>query len=87
MYVFTKSDSPNATILSAERAHAAMITMLAVGVGSQLDRRELLAIASPPKCTNQFFPRSFNDMMGVVSSIQKKVCEGKVLPEILLCLP
>ena len=71
------SNNPPLTVLAAELAHNASITMIAVGVGNSLNHDELWAIASDPKCTNIFLPKDFNDMMGVVSSIKKQVCEGQ----------
>jgi len=71
--------STSLTIAEAERAHKAGIIMIAIGVGSSIDRTELDAIASDPKCLHLFLLSGFDEIDDLKYAIEQRACEGITL--------
>ena len=71
-----QSNSPPATVAAANRAHAADITMFAVGVGSGVLLSELQVIASTPVCQYLMLLTGFTEMDSLTYAIEKGACEG-----------
>lgn len=72
-----QSNDPPKTVNASLRAHAASITMFAVGVGEQnIDARELRAIASDPNCFHMMILANFKEFDSLKYAIGKKTCKG-----------
>lgn len=62
---------------AANRVHAADITMLAIGVGTNVNNIEMEAIASDPVCLN-LFSLDFSDLDSLFYAIESRACEGNI---------
>ena len=62
------------TIASAEQARNAGIRLMAVGLGSNVDRSEIEGIASSPG-TNAFYLEDNADMSVTVDAILNQICQ------------
>lgn len=72
-----QSNNPNLTIAEAQKARAAGITVLAIGVGSGVSRKELNAIATDPDSTHVFMADNFDALKSLKALLSTKACEGK----------
>ena len=61
---------------AAERAHAADITILSIGVGGNLNQAELEAMASDPTCLHLFY-LDFAEIDSLYHAIEKRACDGE----------
>ena len=72
-----KSDDAAATQREAKAARAAGIHLFAIGVGSQVDERELKAIASKPADQYVFTVNNYNALATIKEILAMKTCEGE----------
>ena len=79
-----KSNEPSQTVMEAMKAHDAGITMMAIGVGDNLDMNELEAIASEPLCLHLFILDDFTEVDDLKYVIEKRTCEGSVKEYLLI---
>ncbi|CAL1545324.1 unnamed protein product [Lymnaea stagnalis] len=70
------SDSPAATALEADMLRQTGVTVLAVGVGSNVNHMELLAIASSPGLV--FSVSSFTGLAAIKNRLTRDVCQAAV---------
>ena len=64
------------TLPEARIAKHRGITIFAVGIGLQNNRRELDGIASPPLNSHVFLVDDFDDLQPIVEKIKNPVCKG-----------
>jgi len=74
-----QSTVPSQTVLAATRAHDADITMIAVGIGSSINRKELQAIASDPVCLHLLLLAGFTEVDSLKSAITDKTCDAPII--------
>ena len=65
--------------MEALKAHDAGITMMAIGVGDNLNQDELEAIASEPLCLHLFILDDFTEVDDLKYVIEKRTCEGIIV--------
>jgi len=53
------------------------VTVFAVGVGGNIYKEELRAIASAPKCSHVYLLEAFSDIAAFASQIMYGACEGE----------
>ena len=70
-----QSDNKLLTELAAKRAQEADITLISVGFGSGINRRELETIASVPTCLHVIYS-SFAESDSLKFVVEKRACEG-----------
>ena len=71
------SNYPNLTAASAKGAHAADITMVAVGIGSGAYKPELNTIASNPVCLHVILLSDFSEVSSLNYIIEQRACNGE----------
>lgn len=74
-----KSSQPRQTVLAALNVHAADITVIAIGVGNEVDVNELEVIASDPVCLHLSLIKDFTEIESLKYAIQRRSCDGKSL--------
>jgi len=52
------------------------VTVFAVGVGLNIRKTELMAIASAPECTHVYYLANFNDITAFTNQIMNGACKG-----------
>ncbi len=55
------------------------VTVIAVGVGPEVNRYELIKFASKPTEQNIFTSKNFNDLLPSIFSLTKAMCRGKMM--------
>lgn len=73
-----QSNVPTQTVLAALRAHAADITVFAVGVGSAINIEELEVIASDPVCLHMILLKGFTEFDSLKYIIEQRTCDGTI---------
>ena len=78
-----KSENPRGVVNSAKALRdQAKVTIVAIGIGNQIDMRELRSVATT---NNEVINvRSYPTLKMRVGQIREKICEGK-LAKLLLC--
>ena len=70
----SRSKVPNKTILAADRAHEADITMVVIGVEKkQLHQNELESIASVPRCQHLILLDNFTEMKSLKYAVKHRI--------------
>ena len=52
------------------------MTVFAIGIGDGIDEKELNAIASKPKCMHLRKPKSFEELLPMISDINQASCKA-----------
>jgi len=76
-----QSNNPPKTLVSAMNAHAADITVFAVGVGAGINLKELDGIASDPICLHKIILAQFTEFDSLKDTIQQRACEGAYIEQ------
>ena len=74
----TRSNDYDATWREARALRQAGVQVLAVGVGRNVNRRELEAIASEPTEENVQLVDSFSQMTSLVNILSNSICDSKL---------
>ncbi|XP_064626318.1 collagen alpha-1(XII) chain-like [Lineus longissimus] len=80
--VVTDGNANDKVEVAAARLHAMNYTVLAVGIGKDVDSKELRVIASKPKEVHVFHPEDFNELQYFMRYVVTEVCHpSNVLSE------
>ena len=74
-----KSSAGALTVQEAKKVHEAGITVYSVGVGKDIDRKELQTIASQPVCQNAIVLEGFSEFAGLKETIQDRACDAPII--------
>lgn len=77
-----QSQDSQATLRQAEIVHRTGITVFVIGIGSQVDRHELSAIASQPTESYMFMISSFDALEHIKEELAIKACEVTPAPDV-----
>ncbi|XP_036358133.1 uncharacterized protein LOC115210527 [Octopus sinensis] len=69
-----ESTLPEDTKLEAEAARHSNITLISIGIGSSISRKELNEIATDPDSSHVFNARDFNNLIHIVDTVANKTC-------------
>ncbi len=64
------------TVPEAEKARSSGITIIALGVGNEVDQLELSGIASDPTYLNRYTVTSFDNLQNIVDAIIQRICDN-----------
>ncbi|GAB1606676.1 uncharacterized protein LOC115210527 [Argonauta hians] len=69
-----ESTLPDDTKLEAANARKSNITLISIGIGSSISRKELNEIASDPDNEHVFNSKDFNNLLHIVDTVANKTC-------------
>ncbi|PAA85289.1 hypothetical protein BOX15_Mlig026054g1 [Macrostomum lignano] len=72
-------------ISEAAKLESAGVSIIVIGVGNDLKREELQAIATPPLSDHLFYATDFNKLMDWAAKISEETCESITPPDPSLC--
>ncbi|KAM3929720.1 uncharacterized protein RB166_007378 [Leptodactylus fuscus] len=78
--VVTDGKSQDDVVEIAAQARAQNIIMFAVGVGSEITKSELVAIANSPSTDYVLFAQDYTTIDRIKETMQQKICEESVCP-------
>ncbi|XP_053571811.1 collagen alpha-1(XXI) chain-like [Bombina bombina] len=78
--VVTDGKSQDDVVESATQARAQNIIMFAVGVGSEITKSELVAIANTPSTDYVLYAEDYTTIDRIKETMQQKLCEESVCP-------
>ncbi|KAM8966978.1 uncharacterized protein RCH25_025644 [Pelodytes ibericus] len=78
--VVTDGKSQDDVVESATQARADNIIMFAVGVGSEITKSELVAIANSPSTDYVLYAEDYTTIDRIRETMQQKICEESVCP-------
>ena len=80
-----QSNEPLKTIVSALKVHDADITVIAVGIGTSVNLKELNIIASDPNCLHLILLSSFTEVDSLKYVIERRTCDGMSSNFLIYC--